>query len=119
MTTAVGVQCAPWCTDGDSHQREYFRSDQWCQGDITKVILGLEHRAPALPITAVDLSEPGISVYARRDWHGLPYVALNVYREHNNQFLSIDTDLKVTVAEARELAAALLAVADCIEEAGG
>lgn len=119
MTTAVGVQCAPWCTDGDGHQREHFRRDQWCQGDIVKVIFGLEDLAPALPVTTVDLSEPGISVYPRRDWHGLPYVALNVYREHHNKHLAIDSDLKVTVAEARELAAALLAVADCIEEAGG
>ena len=112
------VQCEPWCLDGDGHQRELYRHDQWCQGEIVKVIFGLEEHAPAIPVTAVDLTEPGISVYPRRHWHGLPYVTLNIYREHTNDHLAIDTDLKVTVAEARELAAALLAVADVIEGAG-
>ncbi|PQP38798.1 DUF6907 domain-containing protein [Mycolicibacterium austroafricanum] len=120
MTTAAEtVHCEPWCVDGDGHQREHYRRDQWCQGEIIKVVFGLEDLAPALPIATVDLSEPGISVYPRRDWHGLPYVALNVYREHSNEFLAIDTDLRVTAAEARELAAALVDVANVIEEAGG
>jgi hypothetical protein len=58
---------------------------------------------------------PGITVYAYKQWHGLPQVRLNLFRAHDNPLLSVDVDLNVTADEARQLAAYLIEVAEQVE----
>src|SRR3981081_3541677 len=108
--TVSGIDCAPWCVDGDGHPDDICRADQNCWGVQHKVVLGLEDGAPALPMTSVSSDAPGLTVYAYKQWHGLPHLRLNVFREHDNPHLSVDHDLDVTASEARQLAVYLLAV---------
>jgi hypothetical protein len=110
------IVCESWCTDGDGHPEGSCWADQTCRSTQHKVICGLEDGAPALPL-AHPWDGPGITVYARKEWHGLPHVVLNVYREHQNAHISVDTDLSLTADEAREIARNLLQVADLADEA--
>lgn len=116
MTTQQTVQCAPWCADGDGHPDYFLRADQNCYGYQHKVVLALEPGAPVLAPgeETVAYGAPGLTVYAYKEWHGLPHVRLNVFREHNNEHLSVDVDLNLTAAEARELATYLIEVAELI-----
>lgn len=114
--SAGRIVCALWCVEGDGHPDAACRADQCCHGVQPKVVLGLEPGAPALPMETAPSDAPGITVYAYKEWHGLPHVRLNVFREHVNRYLSVDVDLDVTAAEARELARNLLEVADQIGE---
>jgi hypothetical protein len=112
------IECAPWCEDGDGHPKEFLRADQNCWGTQYKVILGLEHGAPALPIQVISSDAPGLSVYAYREWNGLPHVRLNVLREHEEEHLSVDVDLNLTADEALQLAEHLVATAELVEDRG-
>ncbi|MCQ4359663.1 hypothetical protein KQR54_00600 [Mycobacterium gordonae] len=110
------IACASWCTDGDGHPHSALRGDQNCWGPQRKTILGLEDGAPALPLKDDELfAAPGISVYAFREWHALPTVKLNLYRPSENGHLSVDIDVQLTLAEARQLADSLVAVVAEIE----
>jgi len=110
------VECTAWCVEGDGHKDYVFRQDQWCGGEQLKVVLGLEAGAPALPMTTIPCDAPAISVYARRRWHALPDVVVNVYLEARGG-LGVDTDVHLTAEEARQLAEYLVATADLIDGA--
>lgn len=108
--TFDGTSCAPWCMQGDQHQKEILRGDQNCEGPQLKVILGLEDGAPPIPLKDDDaFSAPGITVYAFRRWYSLPTVKLNLYRPTENGHRCVDADVQLTPNEAVELAANLLA----------
>lgn len=117
MTTEL--KCESWCTEGDGHPRKMYRADQWCQGPMRMTVLGLESpNSPALPVKEITLGEtPALTVYARRDWYGLPFVRMNIDRPHQNQHLSIDdVDISLTPFEAVELANHLISI---VEDIGG
>lgn len=119
MTTTEGTTCPSWCTE-DGHQREVYRHDQICWGAGHAVVLHLETGAPATHLTlveALEMDPPRIDPCAYRRWHSLPIVYLHLYRPHENRHLYLDTNLKLTTAEARELANSLVAVADEIDGA--
>lgn len=113
------VTCPAWCTD-PGHQREVYRHDQICWGPGRAVVLHLEHGAPATHLSlvqALEMDPPRIDPCAYRRWHHLPIVYLHLYRPHENRHLDLDTNLKLTAAEARQLADNLLTVADEIDGA--
>lgn len=119
MTTTEGTTCPSWCTEG-GHQREAYRHDQNCWGPGHAVVLHLEHGAPATHLTlveALEMDPPRIDPCAYRRWHSLPIVYLHLYRPHENPHLDLDTNLKLTTTEARELANNLVAVANEIDGA--
>lgn len=112
-----GSTCPCWCAE-DGHQSEVYRHDQICWGAGHAVVLHLEHGAPAPHLSrtqALEMDPPRIDPCAYRRWHSLPIVYLHLYRPHENPHLDLDTNLKLTTAEARELANNLVAVADEIE----
>lgn len=112
------IACASWCTDGDGHPHYALRGDQACWGTRRKTILGLEDGAPSLPLQDDELeAAPGITLYAFRGWHALPTVKLNVYRPSENGHLSVDVDVQLTLAEARQLVDSLMAAVAEIEGA--
>lgn len=118
MTSTQALACPSWCTEDDAHQRETYRHDQNCWGVGHPVVLHLEPGAPATHLTlaqVLEMDPPRIDPCAYRRWHQLPIVYLHLYRPHENPHLYLDTSLKLTTAEARELANNLLAVADEIE----
>ncbi|BBY33372.1 hypothetical protein [Mycolicibacter minnesotensis] len=110
VTLANGWPCAPWCLEGDGHPRESHRVDQRCQGRLYSVGCSLEEAAPASH-KELDIDvDPHISAYACGRYYRLPYVALYVYRESSRQFWSVDTEFKLTPAEAVAMAKNLLTV---------
>lgn len=119
-TPSCPVACPSWCTEADEHATDTLRADRNCWGADRAVILHLEEGAPSPHLSAqqqLAMDPPRISPYAYRRWHALPIVYMHIYRPHDCGHLDLDTNVKVTVAEARELAAALIAVADEIEAA--
>ncbi|WP_131724543.1 hypothetical protein [Mycobacteroides abscessus] len=88
-----------------------MRSDQACWSASNAVVLGLADGAPALPVDVeswAQLDPPHIAVAAHRAWHGLPVVDVHLYRPHENPNVSVDFNVKLTAAEAVQLARFLL-----------
>ncbi|YCU36204.1 hypothetical protein ACRYGU_03685 [Mycobacteroides abscessus] len=105
------IRCAPWCTDGKGHPNSVMRSDQACWSASNAVVLGLADGAPALPVDLeswAQLDPPHVAVAAYRAWHGLPVVDVHLYHPHANPNVSVDFNVKLTAAEAVQLARFLL-----------
>lgn len=105
------IRCAPWCTDGAGHADSVMRSDQACWSPSNAVVLGLAEGAPALPVDLeswAQLDPPHVAVAAYRAWHGLPVVDVHLYHPHENPNASVDFNVKLTAAEAVQLARFLL-----------
>ncbi len=105
------IRCAPWCTDGAGHADSVMRSDQSCWSASNAVVLGLADGAPALPVDVeswAQLDPPHVAVAAHRAWHGLPVVDVHLYHPHENPNVSVDFNVKLTAAEAVQLARFLL-----------
>lgn len=105
------IQCTPWCADGQGHTDAIMRSDQSCWSPANAVVLGLAEGAPALPITVQDwaqLDPPHIAVATYRAFHGVPVVDLHLYHPSQNPHVHIDFNVKMTPAEAIQLARFLL-----------
>lgn len=105
------IRCASWCSDGKGHVDAVMRSDQSCWSASSAVVLGLAEGAPALPIALEDwaqLDPPRIAVAAYRACHGLPVVDVHLYYPHENPHAHIDFNVKLTPAEAVQLARFLL-----------
>jgi hypothetical protein len=119
MTAAKSLPCPSWCTDTKNHTGDNFRADRNCWGPGHEVVLHLEEHGPNPELSIedqMDQDPPRIDPCAYRPWHSLPLVYLHLYRPHENDRLDLDTNLKLTVAEAIQLATALL---DVVEEIGG
>jgi hypothetical protein len=106
------ANCTSWCTDTDHNH------DPACWGGDHYVNLTMEYGYPhgALPGLAHQFDPPRIGVNAYRQqpgWHSVAY--LHLYRPHDNDYLSLDSNLQVTSAEARQLAANLIAVAELLD----
>lgn len=106
--------CEPWCPD-DGH----LSNDRACWGDDHNTHLTMEEGYPhgALPdqVGRFDPPRIGVNAYRRQPgWRSCVY--LHVYRPHDIGHLDLDENLQLTVDEARQLAAHLVAVAD---EIGG
>jgi hypothetical protein len=113
------IVCTPWCLDGDGHTKEVLRADQNCWGAEYPVYIGAEEVAPAVPVDPVragQLDATRVAVCAYRSWNALPQVYLHFYRPDDNPHRNLDDSFKLSEAEARQLAAHLVAVAD---EIGG
>lgn len=107
---AFKVQCTPWCVDGDGHPNEVGRVDQNCFGSDTYVDLTLEE---------IDHDPYGtytsrLGVTPARGFNQLPTAYLHLDLIHH-ELGNLDRAVRLTAAEARALAAALLTVADTIE----
>lgn len=112
------IECAPWCQDGDGHALEPARTEQICWGDSHYVELSLEevHVEYYGPEKPQKFWPSIIGPNAYRGYRELPCVYLHfTLHEHRNS-RTLDDSCKLTAAEARELAAALVAVADEIDE---
>ncbi|KKB98560.1 DUF6907 domain-containing protein [Mycolicibacter arupensis] len=114
-TSVNGWPCAPWCAESDGHPRESHRVDQWCQGPLHTVGCSLEELAPASH-KQVDAADPHITAYACGRYYRLPYVALHLFRESSRPLLNVDTEFKLTPAEAVTLAKHLITVAQQIDD---
>lgn len=107
------VQCTPWCVDGDGHPNEVGRVDQNCFGSDTYVDLTLEE---------IDHDPYGtytsrLGVTPARGFNQLSTVYLHLDLIHH-ELGNLDRAVRLTAAEARAFAAALLTVADTIEGEG-
>lgn len=107
------VQCTPWCVDGDGHPNETGRVDQNCYGIDTYVDLTLEE---------IDHDPYGsyssrLGVTPARGFNQLSTVYLHLDLIHH-ELGNLDRAVRLTAAEARAFAAALLTVADTIEGEG-
>ncbi len=94
--------CASWCPRGDGHRDELFDADRICYGDGPSVPLTIEPSPGLGTIASIEVSpvrRPG----------GRDSVYLNATQRHG------DTDMDLTVGEARQLAAVLLQVADVVD----
>lgn len=117
MTDYSTIECTPWCTV-ESHVKA---SDPACWGTDHDVHLTMEEGYPAevLPEKAGELDAPRVGVYAyRQEPRYRDVVYLHVYRPSDNDHLSLDNSVHLTVDEAVEFANALLAVVGEIREVG-
>ena len=108
---AVRIKCTPWCLEADGHPNETGRADQNCLGYDTYVDLKLEEIDQDSyygPYT----SRFGLTPYRRFNQPPSVYFHIDLIDHERG---NIDREVHLTAAEARELAAALLTVADTIE----
>ncbi|OYN78893.1 hypothetical protein [Mycolicibacterium sphagni] len=110
------IECTPWCTDGDGHATCVSRRDQVCWGTSNYVELSLEE-------CEVNKGEkPGSYLFwpsiigpcAYRGFNQQPVVYLHFTLANRRHDHVLDESCKLTAAEARELAAHLIAVAEMI-----
>lgn len=116
--SAIEKSCARWCTV-DSHEAAH---DPTCWGPDQEVNLTLEHGYPveALPDRVAEFGAPHVGAYPYRQEPGYREVVyLHVYRPHDNEHLDLDGSVHLTAEEAVRFAHALLAAADCINDAIG
>ena len=93
------ITCTPWCEDGDGHPHEVFRQDQWCRSEevATLMVRDYQHRDGT---SEVDLVAVSTVQFPGR----LTEVAIRHCAAEDEAFVS--------PAEARAIAAALIASAD-------
>ena len=103
--------CEPWCADGTGHPAATARSDQWCLSSAPLVELSLEDPQPNQD--GVTWSTPYIEANAVARFGEYPVVELHLMLEDARD--CIDRSLKMTAAEARELADTLTAAAALVE----
>jgi hypothetical protein len=111
------IACTSWCKDGDGHPNETGRADQTCWGPhhyveaSTEEVLAEYDKSTHTWDTYA--SRLGISAYRGFNQHPSVYV-------HNNLPAGptggVDTSVRLTADEARQLAAYLIEVADEIGE---
>jgi hypothetical protein len=113
------VQCAPWCTNADGHIAEVMREDQTCWGAHHYVDLSLEDVDTTLTDKeypfGYDVDAPRMGPCAYRGFNALPCVYLHLWLPGEGSD-GVDMSVKLTAAEASQLAADLIAVA---REIGG
>ena len=100
--TLPPITCTPWCVDGDGHPNEVFHGDQWCHTEERATMLTRDYKYPD-HASEVDT----VAVSLQRDPGRLPEVALHHTAPDDVAYLS--------PAEARQVAAALIAAADVAE----
>jgi len=100
--TLPPITCTPWCTDGDGHPNEVFRADQWCRTEERATMLTRDYTYRDRT-SEVDT----VAVSVQRDPGRFPEVALRHTAPDDAAYLS--------PAEARQVAAALIAAADVAE----
>jgi hypothetical protein len=99
------VECTPWCREGDGHVDEWHPDDQQC--DSAGHVIALS-KVPLVPMSDGARCRDWLEVHLARDSAGR--TEIRVQNEVTIGFL-----LKMTPGEARLLAAALNAEADCAE----
>jgi hypothetical protein len=101
------VACHPWCVYQDGHPNEVHRDDQWCGTEYVEI----PTRAyPSVEQQDQTHAPAAIAVYGTAWHHGaVPKVHVG---------LGDDRGLDILPAEARELAAQLLRIADVVEPQG-
>ncbi|MDE1668830.1 DUF6907 domain-containing protein [Nocardia gipuzkoensis] len=97
--------CASWCSRADGHADELFDSDRICYADGECVPLTVEPSPGLGTIASIE-----ISPLRRPGGRDTVYAMVTQRRG--------DTDFDMTVTEARQLAALLLAVAEQVETEG-
>ena len=105
QTTLPPVTCTPWCQYGDGHPREFMAEDQSCFTADTHISASLHD-----PVEMNDgtTAPEWVSVYGQAWHHGMaPEIHLGQGE---------DGGMRLTVSEARQVAAALIAAADVIEQ---
>ena len=106
-TTVPPIACRPWCVYGDGHPNETFREDQWCSSEERSIPVS---HYPAVEWADEEYRPEMVTVYATE--HESDAATINVSLG--------DTDaLRLSAAEARALAAALLELVDTTELEGG
>jgi hypothetical protein len=116
-STYQQIVCTPWCTV-DSHEAAH---DPACWGPDHDVYLTLEEGYPVevLPEKLRVLDPPRLGAYPYRAEPGYREVVyLHVYRPSDNDHLSLDSSVHLTVDEAVQFANALLAAVGEIGEVG-
>jgi hypothetical protein len=114
------IECAPWCADGDGHVNATSRDDQICWGSGHYVELSLEEVTVEYDKrTDTRRFWPSIiGPNAYRGYNERPCVYLHYMLQDHHRGELLDDSCKLTTAEARRLAVALLNVAYEIEQAG-
>jgi hypothetical protein len=109
--TGAPVQCLPWCTDGAGHPSAEEPEEQHCHSRPRRIDLG-----PTLA-QAGGLSPGGhLVVQLYRDVYRSDGSAqLNFEPPHIEVYASRTEELKLSVMEARALAAVLLELCDAAE----
>lgn len=110
--------CTPWCRDTTRHN--YL--DRACWGTDFHVNLTLEEGYPhdAIPGMEHSFDPPRVGANPYRYEPGRQSIVyLHLYRPHENQYLDMDQNLKLTTVEAKQLVSVLLAAVDEIEGATG
>jgi hypothetical protein len=116
------IKCTTWCRHGDGHTKELMRADQTCWGQDHYLDLTLEDvQATELEPTESDrfrysVDVPRIGSCGYRGFNQLPCVYMHVYLPTDGD-CGLDTSVKLTPEEARELAAYLVTVADEVGDA--
>lgn len=100
------VRCPPWCTDGDGHPDYIYAVDQWCGSEGHFVTF-------VNPSGEVDPFEQ-VGALARLD-HNPDHTSVVLHVTTGD----VDVDVDLSVAGARELAAAVLAAAELAECTAG
>ena len=102
--TLPPITCTPWCMDGDGHPNEVFRADQWCRTEEQATMLTRDYKYRD-HTSEVDT----VAVSVQRNPGRLPEVSLRHTAPDDVAYLS--------PAEARQVAAALIATADLLDGA--
>ena len=96
------IECAPWCRDGDGHPRETHAVDQVCRGEFRTI-------TPNFGV--VNGYQTAFEVSACRGFGRK--AAVNFHLDLPG--IDIDEDFDISAADARDLAAALIATANEID----
>jgi len=102
--TLPPITCTPWCVDGDGHPNEVFHGDQWCHTEEQATMLTRDYRYRD-NTSEIDT----VAVAVQRNPGRLPEVSLRHTAPDDVAYLS--------PAEARQVAAALIAAADLLDGA--
>lgn len=103
------IKCAAWCMDQDGHPNETHPADRYCQSAPAAV--GQSLMDPWLDISGV-WNESLLDVSARTGPTRVPTVLVWAYND------TVDTEIELTPAEARAMAAHLLIAADHLDGKG-
>lgn len=119
-TTMLPIKCASWCEDGDGHTRATMNADRGCWGTSLYMRLSLEDvSAEAKGDGEYEFYPSFIGPCARRGFNELPTVYLHFTVVGHGHDGLLDDSVQMTAAEARQLAAHLVSVADEIDGIGG
>jgi hypothetical protein len=107
------VRCEPWCVDGDGHPAADFRDDQVCWGPESYVEASTDEVKVEYDRKSdtTTVWPPRIGAQAYRDFNQHP----QVYVHLDLPAKGVDTSVRLTGEEARQLAAHLVEAAGCLE----